>query len=173
MERLSIEALTRKFIELPEIINAEVEIELKKVAMAVRDTATKKFGKYQVAVGDLPAWAALKEQTVRRKMAAGSTGDDPLIGHYQKAHEYVSGNNLFMAQGSKNSQWPAHLRNTISIHVENWVAQIGTDDPIGKYHEYGTEHIPPRPYLRPALYENLKFARTSMDLAMQRAIRRI
>ena len=40
------------------------------VAVKVRDDATKKFGHYQPAVGDLPAWAPLKPATVKAKLTA-------------------------------------------------------------------------------------------------------
>lgn len=140
-ERVTLSQLAKRFGRAPLLIHAEVEKSMAVSAILVRDTAVKKFGTYQPAVGEFPAWEPLKPDTVAQKAKAGAAGDDPLIGHY--------------AGKSKNKAWPAPLRNTISIKVEGWVAAVGTDDPLGKYHEYGTAHIPPRPFLRPALYEKM------------------
>jgi phage gpG-like protein len=139
MERVSLDQLARRFVAAPLKMQASVDLAMTKSAILVRDTAVKKFGTYQSAVGEFPAWEPLQPETVARKTAAGSAGDDPLIGHY-------SGK-------GKNSVWPAPLRMTISMKVEGWVAAVGSDDPLAEYHEYGTVHIPPRPFLRPSLFE--------------------
>ena len=140
-ERVTLSQLAKRFGRAPLLIHAEVEKSMTVAAILVRDTAVKKFGTYQSATGEFPAWEPLKPATVTQKAKAGTSGDDPLIGHYSGSR--------------KNKVWPAPLRNTISIKVEGWVAAVGTDDPLGKYHEYGTEDIPPRPYLRPSLYEQM------------------
>lgn len=157
MSNVSFEELIMKFAVMPKIIEKEIEKSMKKSAMKVRDDATKKFGEYQPAVGPYPAWENLKEVTIKQKTKAGG-GEDPLIGHYS---------------GKKLSKWPAPLRNTIGIKVEGMTAAVGTDDPIGEYHEYGTSHIPPRPFLRPALYENQDTIKNNIKEGMQNAVKNL
>ena len=123
-------------------------------AVRVQATAQKKFGVYQPQVGPFPAWQPLAESTVAEKLRAGAEGDDPLIGHYQGPHEYLSGNNIFDAKGQQNEAWPTSLRRSIEIARHNpLLAEVGTNDPIGLYQELGTSRIPPRPFMRPAGYE--------------------
>lgn len=116
-----------------------IQKELKDTAIRVRDRAVEQFGQYQPEIGPFNAWDQLAASTVAEKAKAGSEGDDPLIGHYV---------------GSKGSVWPTALRNSITykVHV-NW-AEVGTNDPLGPYQEYGTSRgIPPRPFLGPAAFE--------------------
>ena len=182
--KISLDALAKKFIDAPGKLEAAVRIELARVGSKVRDDATKKFGTYQPAVGDLPAWAMLSPVTVAQKeramegatkrvtsrrdarIAAGGSTDEPLIGHYPGK--------------SKNRVWPAPLRNTIESHVEgmgvwqNMAVYVGTRDPLGRYHEFGTSgphSVPPRPFLRPAAFENQEYFLERMSLAWDAAIR--
>jgi len=168
--------LARIFAGAPLKFEAAAHLELKRVALKVRDDATKKFGTYQPAVDDLPAWASLRPATVAAKMKAGSPGDDPLIGHYsrnprkRKKASYKKAVSAFRAGG----KWPMPLRSSISTHVESLTAQIGTDNPLAKWHEYGTtkgNYLPPRPFLRPAAFENQKYFRERMLIAWEAAIR--
>ena len=58
-------------------------------------------------------------------------------------------------------------------------AAVGTDDPIGEWQEYGTPEaspgtiIPPRPFLRPALYENQEKILENVAEALQEAMKKI
>lgn len=155
MAQISFEGLIRKFAEIPELVSREIEKSMKKSAIKVRDDATKKFGEYQLAVGPYPAWEDLKESTIKEKEKVGGA-EDPLIGHVE-------------SNGAK--VWPQPLRNTIGTKTEGLTAAVGTDDPIGKYHEYGTEHIPPRPFLRPALYENQDVIKNNVKEGIQNGIK--
>jgi len=155
MASTSFESLIKMFATMPEIISKEIEKEIKKSAIKVRDDAVNKFGEYQPAVGPYPAWEELKEDTIKQKEKAGG-GEDPLIGH---------------SNGNGSKVWPQPLRNTIGIKTEGLTAAVGTDDPIGKYHEYGTEHIPPRPFLRPALYENQDNIKNNVKEGIQNGIK--
>ncbi len=157
MERVTLDQLARRFITAPAKIHASVNVAMVKAAVLVRDTAVKKFGEYQPAAGEFPAWEPLKPETVAQKAKAGAAGDDPLIGHY--------------AGKRKNSVWPAPLRMTISMHVEEWVAQVGSDDPLAEYHEYGTVNIPPRPFLRPSLFEKAEEVQELVSEGMFLALR--
>ncbi len=159
MPVVSLKELAARMVRTPVIVHATVELAVKKSAVKVRDTAVKKFGEYQPAVGPFPAWEQLKPATIKQKEKAGG-GEDPLIGHYEH---------------SQNNAWPAHLRNTIEIAVDGFQGAVGTRDPIGAHHEYGApkKNIPPRPFLRPALFENLDEIHKEMLEALVLAIRRM
>lgn len=166
-------SLATKFMAGSLGINPAVKIAIKKGAIIVRDDAKKKFGKYQPAVGPFPAWENLAAGTIEQKSKAGGK-EDPLIGHYRgKAH---------------NKVWPAPLRNTIEIDCDGLTAFIGTADKLGSIHEYGCggssekhgpagrQHnviIPPRPFLRPAMYENAERVRDEIALAIGETIKKM
>jgi phage gpG-like protein len=149
---------------------------VKKIAYMVRDDAVKEFGHLQPAVGPFPAWSPLKPETIRQK---GSSGEgDPLIGHYpmdrgrRRRSAWRSG---------KRSIWPAPLRNTIEVEVKGLSALIGSADPLGPIHEFGAvgtgkSHsgvIPPRPFLRPALYKNIDKGREILGAAIGTTLKRM
>jgi len=46
------------------------------------------------------------------------------------------------------------LKRSITNEVEGLTGRVGTNVEYGKYLELGTEHIAPRPFLRPALESN-------------------
>ena len=158
---ISLAALAKKFITMPAKFEACTARRLKIVGSKVREDAMKKFGTYQPAVGPYPAWEPLALSTVYEKGKAGATSDDPLIGHYPT--------------GKKNTVWGSPLRMAVETYLEKTGAfidmaiQIGTKDPLGKYHEYGTpdaqNHMPPRPWLRPAAFENEAFFVQQMNKA--------
>lgn len=161
MARVSIRQLGLHFLGYAFEFENQVRKQLKHVGMKVRDTAVRKFGSYQPAVGPYPAWKTLHPWTIREKLRAGSQGHDPLIGHYPP--------------GKRNNVWPAHLRNTIEFDVSKTKLEvdIGTRDPLGLIHEYGAPeaNIPPRPFLRPAAFECMDFFHERMEIAAQNAIR--
>jgi HK97 gp10 family phage protein len=157
---MDIDQAIRKLLDIPVKTHVAVNVVMSKAAILVRDTATKKFGEYQPAVGEFPAWEPLQPETVERKIEAGSQGDDPLVGHY--------------AKGTKgNAVWSAPLQTTIEMQVGDWVAHVGTKDQLAEYHEYGTEHIPPRPFLRPALFEKTDEIKTLVNEAVSEALRNL
>jgi HK97 gp10 family phage protein len=70
-------------------------------------------------------WPQLQPETIARK----ATGDKPLL-----------------ETGA--------LRDSITHNADadGKDAYVGTDDPVAKYHEFGTSHIPARPFLGGALH---------------------
>lgn len=151
--KITIKQLAKRFVNFP--LKICVSKQLKVVGIKVRDDATKKFGHYQPEVGPYPGWPPLAPATIRIKSSAGG-GEDPLIGHYPNGHQ--------------NKVWPVPLRTTIKYRSWIWQVQIGTKDPLGLIHEFGTTKIPPRPFLRPAVYENQAFYVERMTLAVKEAI---
>lgn len=144
MQRITLPQLMTKMAALPREIDTAVLVALRKSAVEVQKTAQEKFGEYQPAFGDYPAWPLLTINTLHQKMdLAGSPGPDPLVGHYPP--------------GESKKLYPTSLRQSISIEVSEteMAAAVGTNNPIGKWQEFGTDRgIPPRPFLRPALHEN-------------------
>jgi HK97 gp10 family phage protein len=71
-------------------------------------------------------WTPLKPETIARK----TTGDKPLLE-------------------------TGELRDSITHNVDanGKDAYVGTNDPVAKYHEFGTSHIPARPFLGGALMQ--------------------
>jgi len=166
MRRITFEKFVEKMIQMPEVVEAALKPALTECAVEVQKTAVKKFGQYQGTSGPFPAWALLTIQTVNRKMDyGGASGPNPLIGAY--------------GENEKNSVYPVPLRQSIQIHVEGLSAQVGTNDPIGEWQEYGSSEFnvpyPPRPFLRPALYENEEWIKKRMKaevgLALMAAMR--
>ena len=95
------------------------------------------------------AWLALTDSTVARKAARGQTGR-------------VSATDPLLATGE--------LRATIGHQVDGNTAVIGTPDQVGVYQEFGTERIPPRPFLAPAAFRKGEAAAKGIGEAVQRAL---
>jgi hypothetical protein len=183
MARTTLTDLAKRFASMPMKFEACVQLELKRVGAHVRDDATRKFGHYQPAIGEYPGWPELAPSTIAEK-ARGGGGEDPLIGHYPTERTRVAyglGVNVsdlapslrssLSNSGGGNSVWPVPLRTTIESDTEGLRVNVGTADPLMEYHEYGTNHIPPRPVLRPAAHENEGYFRERMGIAAEAAIK--
>jgi HK97 gp10 family phage protein len=131
--------------------------QLKSAAKKVQSDAKKKFGTYQPGIGPFPAWAVLNYDYVVEKVANGAPGDAPLIGYYsdRARRDSVAGSEV-------------RLKDSIGItmNADEPAAYIGTNNLLGVFHEYGTIKMPPRPFLRPALYQNEKSIIESMKEAI-------
>lgn len=159
MQQITFAALAEKMIAMPAKIEATVAVALKKSAVEVHKTAVAKFGEYQPESGPYPAWELLTLDTLHQKMDLAGGGADPLIGHYPKSGE--------------NSLYPVPLRQSLTMEVvaHEMTAYVGTNDPIAKWQEFGTKRgIPPRPFLRPALYESGDYIKKALDEAVGLAL---
>lgn len=149
MARITFERLFKELIEGPEIIHHEIGKVLKKAATKVRKDARAKFGVYQPGVGPYVPWAVLNTEYAIQKYNAGAPGDSPLIGYYFK-EDLIERNKL----GDKA------LRDSLEIKIDEheMTAYVGTNNPLGGWHEYGLPSrknpLHSRPFLRPALYQN-------------------
>src|SRR6267378_1952769 len=101
---------------------------LEKSAQLIEKTAKEEIGHYQPAVGPFPEWAPLADSTLAHHTSMG-VGDSPLL---------VTG----------------ELYASIEHKVQGDEAMIGTKMAIGAYQEFGTEHIPPRPFMGPAVFNS-------------------
>ncbi len=96
------------------------------------------------ATGPFPAWMPLKSATIERKERYGlGKGGDP--------------NSMLWATGD--------LARSISYTVRRGRNQvvIGSTSLYAAVHEYGSVHIPPRPYLGPGLFRQMPKALHKME----------
>jgi HK97 gp10 family phage protein len=137
-------------------------------AEKVKHSAEAKFGHYQPGIGGFPAWANLADSTLEEKFRNGATQDDPLIGYYPNGRttkrKKVKGT-------TKSKSYNGKLMNSFKMKHVGLVAIVGTNDPVAKYHEFGTKHILPRPFLRPALYQEQEFIQTEFRKAVVKTIK--
>lgn len=81
------------------------------------------------ATGEFPAWEPLLDATIEAKAKKGlGLGGDP--------------NSMLYASGA--------LHDSIEETVEGKTGYVGTDVPYAAVHEYGSVHVPPRPFLGPS-----------------------
>jgi hypothetical protein len=100
-------------------------------AKHVEKTAKDEIGFYQGEVGSFPAWAELTDETEAEKARLGFETGAPLLR-------------------------TGELRDSIGHEVGPLEAAIGSTSDVMLYQEIGTEHIPPRPVLGPAIIHNSK-----------------
>ncbi len=86
---------------------------------------------------EIPDWADLAASTVEEKQRLGFTDrispTDPL---------YRTG----------------ELRASIRSVVDGSRVTLGTDDPVGEWQEFGTQRMPPRPFIGPAVHNDYRDA---------------
>jgi len=95
----------------------------------IQDASKRKFGHYQPDHGLFEEWAELKDATQEQRQREGYSPNDPL---------YRSG----------------ELMESIEFSVVTNSVFVGSKNPIMAYQELGTNHIPPRPVLGAAMFEN-------------------
>jgi HK97 gp10 family phage protein len=117
---------------------------LKKSAKLIEKTAKAEIGNYQPAVGPYRKWEQLADSTLAHHDRMG-VGDSPLM---------VTG----------------QLYASIQHEVEDGHAVIGSTMEIAKYQEFGTDRIPARPFMGPALYVNKEKIRKIMGAAVFSAV---
>ena len=86
-------------------------------------------GHYQDQVGQFPAWAPLADSTEAEKARLGAPAEAPLLRHgalYASFEHSRSGDE----------------------------GVVGSTDPTMVYHEFGTDRMPPRPIIGPAVVRN-------------------
>jgi phage gpG-like protein len=102
---------------------------LEAAAGLIQNTARAKLGHYQPSVEHFPAWPELADFTKQDRVAKGFTENDPLLR-------------------------TGELRDSIGHAVRGFEAVIGSTSDVAVYQELGTDRIPPRPFLGPAVVEN-------------------
>lgn len=127
-------AFARYLATLPALHNIAMHKASELSAKLVQDTAQGKMGNYQPRSGPFNKWSELADVTKQQRVELGFTENDPLL-----------------RTGA--------LRDSITHEIDTLppfitVAAIGSDSDIAVDQELGTNRIPPRPFLGPAMYEN-------------------
>jgi HK97 gp10 family phage protein len=104
---------------------------LKHAAEVVEKEAKSEFGEYQPGIGEFRKWAELADATKDDRLSQGFSENDPLL------------------RSGK-------LRDSVSHEVNGLTAVIGSTSDVMVYQELGTDTIPPRPVLGPALLRKHK-----------------
>lgn len=117
---------------------------LKKSAELIEKTAKAEIGNYQPAVGPYREWEQLADSTLAHHERMG-VGDSPLM---------VTG----------------QLYASIQHETEDGQAVIGSKMEIARYQEFGTDRIPARPFMGPALFVNKEKIRKIMGEAVFTAV---
>lgn len=109
-------------------VHEQIHHGLEEAAQLIEKTAKEAIGHYQEAMGPFPAWDQLAPSTLAYHASMG-VGDSPLI---------VTG----------------ELYASIQHETDGSEAVIGSKMDIAGYQEFGTEKIPPRPFMGPAVFTN-------------------
>jgi HK97 gp10 family phage protein len=117
---------------LPIATLAGVHRGLAKCAQAIEEDAKAELGHYQAATGPHPAWPELAEATQEERARLGFTPNDPLL------------------RSGK-------LRDSIEHEQQGLEAVVGSKLDIAAYQEFGTEKIPARPFMGPAVFRRREF----------------
>lgn len=139
-------------------IEKELESALKSVGEKIVETAKGKIGQYQPSIDKYPAWKKLKPETVKRKKGNSAfsitSGDNPLI-REGKLKEAIKLDDSSISKGE--------------IYIDVKGAEYGI------VHEFGSpkKNIPPRPYLRPAIYENKDEIKDSIKNGIKEAMEKL
>ena len=97
------------------------------IADGIAEKAKAMIGEYHAAEGPFPAWAPLAASTEAAKARMGYPANSPLL-----------------ATGE--------MRDSIGMHVSPEGAEVGTSSEKAVWQEYGTDRIPPRPFMGPAAF---------------------
>jgi HK97 gp10 family phage protein len=93
----------------------------------IKDVAQGEIGFYQTDIAPYPDWAPLADSTEAEKARLGYEPDAPLLR-------------------------TGDMRASIKSEAEGNEAVVGSNDEKLKYHEFGTDKMPPRPVLGPAAH---------------------
>lgn len=96
-------------------------------AEEIAKTAQGEIGFYQTDIEPYPDWALLADSTEAEKARLGYEPDAPLLR-------------------------TGEMKKSIRADAERNEAVVGSNDEILKYHEFGTDRMPPRPVLGPAAH---------------------
>lgn len=129
MTEYSLASFTAHLAEMAVETVVSLNVGLHAAAAVIEKDAKDKIGHYQGEAGPFPEWKPLADSTEDEKARLGYPSDAPLL-----------------REGD--------LRDSIKHEVEGLEAVIGSQSPIAGYQEFGTDHIPPRPFIGPAAFEN-------------------
>jgi HK97 gp10 family phage protein len=117
-------AFAMHLVEIEVKLMARAESALEKSAQIIERAAKDELGHYQPTVGPFDAWPQLAPTTLEEHARVG-VGDTPLLVH-------------------------GGLYASIEHETSGGEAIIGSKSDIAEFQEFGTDKIPPRPFIGPA-----------------------
>lgn len=183
--------ILRALNDIPQAVNNAADKGLSDAALLVVKAAKEKLGVYQPAVGEYPAWQKLKPESVRRKYLSKSGSYRVANGRRltRAGQRYLREHGSWGAGGNADAPLvdTGHLRQAITTdlsHISEGVAYVGVASGTaerrgsapGNYaaaHEFGyaAKNVPPRPFLRPAVYENQEVIKEMIAEALRDGVR--
>lgn len=148
--------LAKQLYMMADDLHAGLADGLNIAATKTASNAKKRLGQYQ------QGWAKLKEVTIRRKFGKNK-----------------SASKVRLKRGGSGSDSPlvdtGIMRAGITYKVDRFSlqAEVGTPAIQAATHEFGDESrgIPARPYLRPALHEEMKHIEDSLAMGIAKRVR--
>jgi phage gpG-like protein len=137
----SLEALALHIVMVEAAWRTRRKEALNEVAKIIKEDAREQIGHYQPQVGNYLAWEPLAESTEDEKARIGAPPDAPL---------------------EREGDLKKSFRST---PVGNDEMIVGSTDPNMEWHEFGTEKMPPRSVLGPALFKNIEDIRELLALS--------
>jgi HK97 gp10 family phage protein len=126
MDFINLASLALHLVVVEAEVKLKAESSLKKAAQVIEDEAKSELGYYQPEKGPYPGWKELAESTLKTHAAYG-VGDTPLM--------FTGG-----------------LYASIEHEAHGSEAVVGSKLDIAMYQEFGTDKIPPRPFIGAALF---------------------
>lgn len=189
--------LINKLSEISNNLEKGFEDGLRVAGTRVAGKAKEKLGNYQPSVGGYPAWKSLKPQSVRRKFLSKSknfhineygqvrinitrAGRKHLAKYGRKSNTFYGAQDQFQASGTSDDSPLVDtgiLKKSITTDdsgVSRGHMYIGTSGvPQAAAQEFGSpkKNIPPRPYLRPSVYECKEEIENDIKEAIANSIR--
>jgi len=128
-EFASPKAFAAHLVKLAAIGQEVMHLAADKCGQVVENSAKAEIGFYQPQRGPFEAWQELADSTEQAKARKGQPTGAPL---------YAEGD----------------MQKSIKHTTTGGTVVVGSTDPNMVYHEFGTDRIPPRPVLGPALFMN-------------------
>jgi HK97 gp10 family phage protein len=129
LKEFSLASFTTHLAEMAVNTVVSLNVGLHAAANVIEKDAKAKLGEYQDSAGPFNSWDELADFTKEDRVAKGFPENEPLLR-------------------------TGELRDSIAHEVIGLEAVIGSKDPIAEWQEFGTDHIPPRPFIGPASFEN-------------------
>ena len=130
MEFASLADLAQHLVTRNAVLDLSIEQGVELASIILQKEMKAEIGHYQDAIGPFPEWAELAESTKEDRLTKGYSENDPLL---------RSGG----------------LYNSIECEANGGEAIAGSTSDIMPLHEFGTEKMPPRPVVGPALYRRI------------------
>lgn len=129
MKEFSLTSFTTHLAEMAVNTVVSLNVGLHAAANVIEKSAKEKIGHYQGESGPFPEWAPLADATEDEKARLGYPLGAPL-------------------------ERTGELRDSIEHEVVGLEAVVGSKDPVAEWQEFGTDRIPPRPFIGPAAFES-------------------